>query len=108
MLTHSAGETSMITITAIIRARSNAQDHVRRALLAVAEAVRETEPETVGYFVAQSPDDPRLFMTFERFADRAAMDRHNNSAALAEFVREAGPHLDGDIAIHVGEEISSK
>jgi quinol monooxygenase YgiN len=98
----------MITITAIIRARPNAQDLVRRALLSVAEAARETEPETLGYFVAQSPDDPCLFMTFERFADRAAMDRHNNSAALAEFVRDAGPHVEGDIAIHVGEEIFSK
>jgi quinol monooxygenase YgiN len=44
----------MVTITAIIRARPNAQNIVRDALLSVVEAVRETEPQTVSYFVTQS------------------------------------------------------
>ena len=41
----------MVKITAIIRARPNAQNIVRVALLSVVEAVRETEPQTVSYFV---------------------------------------------------------
>jgi quinol monooxygenase YgiN len=98
----------MFTITATIRARPNAQNIVRNALLTVVEAVRETEPETVGYYVAQSADDPCLFTTFERFADRAAMETHNASAAVARFVLDAGSHLDGDVIIHVGEEIARK
>ena len=98
----------MFTITAIIRARPNEHDFVRNALLSVVEAVREREPQTVGYFVAQSADDPCLFTTFERFADRAAMETHNASAAVARFVRDAGSHLDGDVVIHVGEEIARK
>ena len=71
-------------------------------MLSVVEAVRETEPQTVGYYVTQSTDDQCVFTTFERFADRAAMERHNASAAVARFVREAGPHLDGDMVIHDG------
>lgn len=98
----------MFTITAIIRARPDARDVVRDALLAVVEAVRATEPQTVGYFVAQSTDDPCVFTTFERFADRAALERHNASEAVARFVRDAGPHFDGEIAIHVGEELACK
>lgn len=98
----------MITITAIIRAREGGQDIVREALLAVAEAVRNGEPETVAYFVCQGAGDPRLFTTFERFTDRAAMDRHNGSAAVARFVQVAGPHLDGEVIIHVGDELSAK
>jgi quinol monooxygenase YgiN len=96
----------MLTITAIIRARPRAQDIVRDALLSLVKAVRETEPQTVGYFIAQSADDPCVFTTFERFADRAAMDKHNASEAVARFVRDVGSHF--DIVIHVGEEIAFK
>ncbi len=98
----------MLTITAIIRARPDAKSIVRSALLSVVEAVRETEPQTVGYFVTQSADDQCVFTTFERFADRAAMERHNASEAVARFVRDAGSHLDGDVVIHVGEELASR
>ena len=73
----------MLTITAIIRARPQAQNIVRNALLSVVEAVRETEPQTVGYYVAQSADDQCVFTTFERFVDAAAMESHNASAAVA-------------------------
>ena len=96
----------MFTITAIIRARPNEHSFVHEALLSVVEAVRETEPLTVGYFVAQSTDDPCLFTTFERFADRAAMERHNASPALVRFLQRTKLHLDGDVVIHVGEEIA--
>ncbi len=98
----------MLTITAIIRARPQAQDLVRNALLSVVEAVRETEPQTVGYYVAQSADDPCVFTTFERFVDAAAMERHYASAAVARFVRDTGSYLDGDVVVHVCKEIASR
>jgi quinol monooxygenase YgiN len=98
----------MFTITAIIRARPHAQDIVRNALLSVVEAVREAEPQTVNYFVTQSADAPCVITTFERFADRAAMERHNASEAVARFVRDVGSYLVGDLVIHVGEELAFK
>src|SRR5271165_5098830 len=98
----------MFTITAIIRARPDEHSTVRNALLSVVEVVRDTEPQTVCYFVTQSADDPCVFTTFERFVDRAAMERHNASEAVARFVRDAGSHLDGAIVIHAGEELASK
>jgi len=36
------------------------------------------------------------------------MERHNASEAVARFVRETGPHLDGAIVIHDGEELAFK
>jgi quinol monooxygenase YgiN len=98
----------MFTITAIIRVRPHAVDIARDSLISIVEAVRATEPQTVSYFVTQSANDPCVFTTFERFADRAAMERHNGSEAVARFVRDVGPHLDGDLAIHVGEELAIK
>jgi quinol monooxygenase YgiN len=49
-----------------------------------------------------------VFTTFERFADRVAMERHNASPALVRFLQRTKLHLDGDVVIHVGEEIASR
>jgi Antibiotic biosynthesis monooxygenase len=73
---HSKGA-SMLTITAIIRAKKGHEATMRRALLHVADHVRINEPSTVGFFVSQDGADPCVFTTYERFADQAAMDRHN-------------------------------
>src|ERR1700745_678598 len=73
---------SMLTITAIIRAKKGHEATMRRALLHVADHVRINEPSTVGFFIAQDVADPCVFTTYERFADQAAMDRHNGSDAV--------------------------
>ena len=98
----------MISLTAILRVRPGAQGIVRAALLALAEVVAASEPETLSYFIMQSSDDPCVFTTYERFADRNAMEKHNSSAALAKFVEQAGAHFDGPITLHSGDEISAK
>jgi len=98
----------MMTLTAIIRANPGHADTVKRALLDVIEAVRRDEPDTVNYHVSQSADDPHVFTTFERFRDRAAMDRHNKSPAVAKFVEVAGPALAGKVVINICNEVAAK
>jgi quinol monooxygenase YgiN len=98
----------MMTLTAIIRAKPGHADTVRNALLAVIDSVRRDEPDTVNYYVSQSPDDPNLFTTFERFRDQAAMERHNNSPAVAKFVEVAGPVLADKVMIHTCNELAAK
>ncbi|MDA0961443.1 MAG: antibiotic biosynthesis monooxygenase [Proteobacteria bacterium] len=63
----------MFTLTAMLRAGLGHEGAVKAALLRVGEYVRLHEPETVGFHVTQSADDPCLFVTHERFSDRAAM-----------------------------------
>ena len=98
----------MMTITAIIRAKKGHEATMRRALLHLADHVRISEPSTVGFFVSQDASDPRVFTTYERFADQAAMDRHNASDAVARFFEIAKPILDGDVTLIAAEEISAK
>lgn len=98
----------MMTLTAIIRAKTGHADTVKLALLDVIAAVRRDEPDTLNYHVSQSADDPAVFTTFERFRDRAAMDRHNNSPAVAKFIEVAGPVLADKVIIHVCQELASK
>jgi quinol monooxygenase YgiN len=98
----------MLTITAVIRARKGEERALRDALLAVAENVRANEPDTVGFFISQDLADPGVFTTYERFTDRAAMDRHNGSDVVAKFFAIAKPLLDGDVTLVTGAEISAK
>jgi quinol monooxygenase YgiN len=93
----------MITITAVIRAKSGHEVTMRDALVAVAA----NEPETIGCFISQSEEDPCLFTTYERFADKAAMDHHNGSTAVATFFGIAKPILDGEVTLVTSKEVSA-
>ncbi|MDK3072787.1 antibiotic biosynthesis monooxygenase [Sedimentitalea sp. JM2-8] len=95
----------MHTLTAIIRARKGSEDLVRAELLKVGVFAAANEPGTVGFFVAQDPDDPCLFTTYERFTDKAAMDAHNNGAASQGFFAAAGERLDGDVTVVTAVEV---
>ena len=98
----------MMTITAIIRAKPGHADTVKQALLDVIAHVRRDEPDTLDYYIGQSADDPNLFTTFERFRDRAAMEKHNSSAAVAKFVEVAGPVLADKVILHTCNELASQ
>ncbi|HEX9524282.1 MAG TPA: antibiotic biosynthesis monooxygenase [Reyranella sp.] len=98
----------MLTITAVIRAHKGEEGAMRRALLEVADNVRAIEPDTAGFFISQDLEDPCVFTTYERFTDRAAMDRHNGSAAVAKFFGIAKPLLDGAVTLVTSSEISAK
>jgi quinol monooxygenase YgiN len=49
-----------------------------------------------------------VFTTYERYLDRAAMDRHNNSEAVARFFGIAKPMIDGEVTLVTGTELSVK
>jgi quinol monooxygenase YgiN len=98
----------MLTITAVIRVKQGSDRAMRDALLEVAENVRRNEPETIGFFMSQSQEDPCLFTTYERFTDQAAMDRHNNSTTVARFFGIAKPILEGAVTLVTGAELSAK
>lgn len=98
----------MFTLTAMLRAGLGHEGAVKAALLRVGEYVRLHEPETVGFHVTQSADDPCLFVTHERFSDRAAMDRHNQGAGSQEFFAQAGHLLDGPVTVVTGPEVFSR
>lgn len=98
----------MITITAVIRAKPGAAEALKAALLDVAAHVAAHEPETTDFFLAQGLADPHVFTTYERFADEAAKDRHNASAAVARFFEVGGPLIDGPVTLETCAEFSRK
>lgn len=98
----------MLTITAIIRVKRGCETAMREALLEVVRSVCANEPATVGYHVSQDATDPCVFTTYERYVDRAAMDRHNNSEAVIRFFGIVRPMIDGEVTLVTGTELSAK
>ena len=98
----------MLTITAVIRARAGHEEVVEGALRAVIAEVKASERGTVAYFVSRSRDDPAIFTTFERFVDEAAMTRHNDSQAVADFVAATRDSLEGPVVLHACRELDAK
>lgn len=98
----------MISISAILRVKPGHETTMRDALLEMMESVKRDEPGTVGYFISQSIDEPQVFTTYERFIDRAAMERHNNSAAVAKVIKIADSILADKIVLYSSNELATK
>ncbi len=98
----------METLTAIIRAKPGHENTVAAELAKVGEFAAANEPDTLGFFVAQDPDDRCRFTTYERFTDAAARDRHNNGEGSKGFFAAAGHLLDGEVTIVMATEIWPK
>jgi quinol monooxygenase YgiN len=98
----------MISISAILRVKPGHEETMREALLEMIESVKQAEPGTVGYYISQSIDEPQVFTTYERFVDRAAMERHNNSAAVAKVIRVATSILSDKIVLYSSNELATK
>jgi len=101
-------ETTMLAITAVIRVRKGCERDMHDQLVAVAENARSNEPGTISYFVSQDLADPAVFTTYERYADQAAMDAHNNSQSVARFFAVAKPMLDGAPVVVSAREVFAK
>ncbi|HWL71587.1 MAG TPA: putative quinol monooxygenase [Geminicoccus sp.] len=94
----------MITITAIIKAKPGHEEEVHQALLQCGSEGSAHEPGTLGYHVGRAVEDPAVFTTYERFADREAMDQHNATTGK-RFFDAVGHLLDGAPTFAVCEEI---
>jgi len=98
----------MLTITAIVQVKKGYEIAMREALLEVVSSVRANEPAIVGYYISQDATDSCVFTTCERYVDRAAMDRHNNSEAIVRFFGIAKPMIDGEVTLVTGTERSAQ
>jgi quinol monooxygenase YgiN len=98
----------MISSTTILRAKPGYERAIREGLLDLAESVRDSEPGTLEFRVAEDRQDSCIFTLLGRFADQAALDGHNNSDMMNRFLWAARAWLDGPMTLSIGEEIFAK
>ena|SRR5947209_9518416 len=75
-----------ITVFARIKAKQGMADQVKERLLALIPPTRE-EDGCIIYELHQSADDETLFMFYENWASRAALEAHLKQPHLEETVR---------------------
>jgi quinol monooxygenase YgiN len=86
-------------VIAQYRARVGEADRVEEALRNMVSPTR-AEPGNLDYQVFRDPDDPSLFVLFERYADSGAFDAHRGTPHFATWL--AGvvlPSLDSRVRL---------
>ena len=81
--------------TAFIRVKVS-PDAAERAASAMRALVAPTmaEPGCITYEFYRDLDDPTLFLCFEHWESREAMDAHGTTPHVAEFLSELGPLIE--------------
>ena len=80
-----------LTVVARIKAKKGNEEEVKRELLALVAPTR-TEAGCLGYDLHQSTEDPALFLFYENWTSRAALDEHFATPHLTR-LNERAPEL---------------
>ncbi|MFE5582404.1 putative quinol monooxygenase [Kitasatospora sp. NPDC056531] len=89
-------------------ARDAAAAHAFDALAAEAlKGIRTKEPGTLVYVNHVVPDEPRVRVFYELYADRAAFEEHERQPHVRRFLAERGQYLES-FEVTFLEEISGK
>lgn len=81
-----------LTVVARIRAKPSKEEEVKRALLGLVGPTRG-EAGCINYDLHQSHDDAALFLFYENWTSKAALDAHARSAHIQAFRARAGELL---------------
>jgi quinol monooxygenase YgiN len=92
----------MISLTAVIRSKPGMSALIRDSLKEVAAFASASEPGTVSYFVAETPEG--VFITHERYVDQTALDAHNGGPGAKGFFARAETALD-KVEVYIGPEL---
>ena len=71
---------STVTVIASLKVKPGMEEEARAALLAAVAPTR-AEPGCLAYDLHQSTSDPRSFLFYEQWHDRAALDAHAASTS---------------------------
>jgi quinol monooxygenase YgiN len=66
-----------------MRAQPGRRAELLEALRELVDAAAADEPGTLVYVMHEAADDPDVVVSYELFADEAALDVHRDSAAVA-------------------------
>jgi quinol monooxygenase YgiN len=84
----------ILTVTARFRVKAGEEQRVLDAAAEMVEAVRREEG-CLGYDLYQAADDPALFLVFEHWQSKEALDRHSVAPHMREFGDAVGGAMDG-------------
>lgn len=86
----------MITSTATLRVRPGREAEFERLLLELVGNVRRHEPGCTLFHFVRAQSDPRTYLVIELYADRAAYQRHKETAYLKQTIPVMMTYLAAD------------
>ncbi len=94
-----------IYLTAISKAKPQHVDQFKALLLTLVVESRKEEA-CIQYDLHQSTDNPALFIFHEEWASKEALELHNQTAHIAEFIKDSADIIDGNVTIHITEKLA--
>lgn len=95
-----------VTVVARIRAKRGMEERTQAALMSLIEPTRR-EMGCVNYDLHVSVDNPALFIFYENWTSKSALDQHLLSDHLAKVRAQAEALFDGPIEITLARMVSS-
>ena len=87
-----------LTVVAHIKAKAGAEEEVRQLLLSLIEPTHK-ETGCVDYTLHQGTEDKSLFMFYENWTSKEALDEHIQKPHLQDFLSRADELLDGPLDV---------
>ncbi len=94
-----------ITVLAKIKAKDGLADTVKQQALALVAPTR-SEAGCISYDFHQSDEDENLFMFYENWTSKKALDEHIQKPHLQAFIAKAEELLDGPLDVSIWKKIS--
>lgn len=97
--------THQVTVVARFRTRPGMEDSARRELMSLVEPTR-SEPGCINYDLHQSADDPAVFLFYENWVSRQALDEHLAKPYLVSLQAKADELFAQPVELSIYEMIS--
>lgn len=97
-------------LSTTIVARSDKASVMAELLRELQENASECGPDEGPLVCAvnQSPEDPNVFIVFERFSSSESMTKHQKGSLYQKFIRECQPLLEKPFGVHICKEVDGK
>ncbi len=89
----------MIVITAKLQVKEGKEEAMKDAMKEAAAKVGANEPGNLAYIPHQSQADPTIFLFYEKYKDKEALELHRQQDHYKEFAGKMGGILAGKPAI---------
>lgn len=96
----------MIVIVATFKAKTGMEKELEEGLVSVVPDV-QNEEGTLMYTVHKSKADPGLFMFYEMYKDKAALEYHSSTPHFKALFGKIAPYLEGEPDIKVFKDIAA-
>lgn len=96
----------MIVIVATFKAKAGMEKELEEGLVSVVPDVQKEEG-TLMYTVHKAKADPGLFLFYEAYKDKEALEYHSSTPYFKALFGKIAPYLDGEPDIKVYKDIAS-